>query len=89
MAHNGYVRTSSGVWKVDDDAAPASRPPGRSSALAEQARAELARGNLSSAETSFRLALTFSPGNTELLLELQRVVEARSAARKAAGLAIR
>lgn len=57
--------------------------------MAELARTDLAKGNLVSAETNFRLALTFSPGDQSLQVELRGVVEMRDRARKASGPQIR
>jgi Flp pilus assembly protein TadD len=64
-------------------------PKDRATSLAELARADAAKGNLASAETNYRLALSFSPGNKELAAELKGVVEAREKTRKASSPMIR
>jgi hypothetical protein len=51
--------------------------------LAEQARADLAKGQLVSAEVNLRLALTFAPADAGLARELRAVVEAKEQARRA------
>jgi hypothetical protein len=58
-------------------------PAQRAKVLAEQARADLAKGQLSSAETNLRLALTFTPADAGLARELRAVVEAKDQARRA------
>jgi Flp pilus assembly protein TadD len=57
--------------------------------LLEQARADVARGNLVSAETSLRLALTFSPDDPQAAAELRAVLDLRDRARREAGLRVR
>lgn len=125
LSENKFVRTASGVWKLDDSkvdgattnrtpsgttpvrgtpTASASQPPAqrltpargfpaapqdRGTALYELAKADLTRGNLVSAETNLRLALTFSPNNAEVAAALKRVMEERDKARKAQGPSIR
>jgi Flp pilus assembly protein TadD len=53
--------------------------------MVELARADLAKGNLGSAETNLRLALSFAPGNAEIQAELRRIADGREAARRAKG----
>ena len=54
----------------------------RSRALAAAARADLAQGQLASAETNFRLALHYAPGDRRLQEELKQASEAREASRR-------
>ena len=92
MSDSGrYTRSSSGLWKPNEPTAEpvsapargaAATPKGRATAFAELARADLAKGNLSSAETNLRLAVTFAPNDLHLRSELKRVVDARDAARR-------
>jgi Flp pilus assembly protein TadD len=60
-------------------------PKDRASLMVELARADIAKGNLSSAETNLRLALTFAPGNREVEAELKRIADTREAERRAKG----
>jgi Flp pilus assembly protein TadD len=57
----------------------------RATVMVDLARADLAKGNLGSAETNLRLALSFSPGNAEIEAELRHLAESREAARRAKG----
>ena len=57
----------------------------RATVMVELARADIAKGNLGSAETNLRLALSFSPGNAEIQAELRRIADEREAARRAKG----
>ena len=59
-------------------------PKARALQLTEQARAQLLKGQFTAAEASYRLALTFDPGNATLALELKGAVEARERARREA-----
>lgn len=95
MSENSrYVRSSSGLWKLSEATGrpepatttrargPAAAPKDRASSFAALARADLAKGNLVSAETNLRLALTFAPNDLHARGELKRVVEARDAERR-------
>ena len=58
-------------------------PKERARVLAEQARAEVAREQWASAENTYRLALTFAPGDAALAEALKAVVETREKLRRA------
>jgi hypothetical protein len=99
MSDSGnYVRSSSGVWRMLEPSKPtpapsaASRTPARglpldpqarARVLAEQARTDMGKGLWASAETNFRLALTFAPTDAQLATELKAAVDARDKARRA------
>jgi hypothetical protein len=90
-----YVRSSSGLWKLNELGKPevaiaeSPRPHAptkdRATAFAELARADFEKGNFASAETNFRLAVTFAPNDPRLRNELKKVVETRDAARRSPG----
>jgi hypothetical protein len=80
--------TPSGLNRTPSRGLPAD-PKGRGQALAEQAKRDRAAGNLASAETNLRLALTFDPGDPVLAAALESVVEERTRARRAAGPKVR
>jgi hypothetical protein len=62
-----------------------SAPKDRASLMVDLARADIAKGNLTSAETNLRLALTFAPGNRVVEAELKRIADVREAERRAKG----
>jgi hypothetical protein len=74
--------TPSGVSRTPSRGLPQD-PAQRAKMLAEQARVDLAKGQLSSAETNLRLALTFAPADAGLARELRAVVEAKELVRRA------
>lgn len=95
---NKTFTTSSGVWRLDDTLRPAARgrpavtatpsrglpaaPRDRATVLLELARADVAKGNLISAETNYRLALTFMPANPKIQAELKAVIDKREDQRR-------
>jgi len=89
-----YIRSSSGLWTLTESAKMgssttpsrglAAAPRDRATSFAELARADFAKGNLTSAETNYRLATTFAPNDPRLRAELRKVVEARDALRRSA-----
>lgn len=89
-----YVRSSSGLWRPDGSmpdpafrSSPSSHrlpiaPKDRAATFAELARADMLKGNFSSAETNFRLAVTYAPTDVGLHLELKGAIAAHDAVRR-------
>ena len=95
MSDSGrYFRSSSGLWKPDGPiSAPAYKsspsahrlpiaPKERAASFAELARIDMEKGNFGSAETNFRLAVTYAPEDVRLHLELKEAIAAHDAARR-------
>ena len=97
MSDSGrYVRSSSGLWRPDGSlpdpafkSSPSSHrlptaPKDRAATFAEHARADMLKGNFGSAETNFRLAVTYAPTDVGLHLELKGAIAAHDAMRRGA-----